>query len=54
MALSRPLAGWFLVLRMFPFPIISPDARKPAVSHDLLLCGRLFMQFSILDSIIQH
>jgi len=39
MALSRPLARRFSVLRMFPFLIISPDARKPAVSHDLLLCG---------------
>jgi len=37
MALSRPLARRFLVVRMFPFSIISPDTRKPAVSHDLLL-----------------
>jgi len=37
MALSRSLAVRFLVIRMFPFPIISPNARKPAVSHDLLL-----------------
>jgi len=27
MALSRPLAGMFLMSQMFPFPIISPDAR---------------------------
>jgi len=27
MARSRPLAGWFLVIRMFPFPIIFPDDR---------------------------
>jgi hypothetical protein len=42
MALSRSLAEWFLVLRMFPFPIISPDDRKPAVGHDLLLYAGVY------------
>jgi len=53
MALSRQLTGRFLVIRMFPFPIISPDARKPAVSHDLLLATDYFINsflIQLLDS----
>jgi len=37
MAPAGQLAGRFLVVRMLRFLLISPDARKPAVSHDLLL-----------------
>ena len=53
-ALRRSLTECFLNTPMFPFSIIFPDDRKPAVCRDLLLCAVYCLSVNLLILVITN